>query len=193
MDLILWRHAEAEQANGSLPDTKRRLSAQGEKQARLMACWLLERLPKRLRILVSPSERAQMTAHALGLAFETLPRIGIGADAADVMAAISWPNYGGATLVIGHQPTLGRVAALLVSGVEADWKIKKSGIWWLSRHTEKYETSAIVRAVVDPAVVKSRDMSNVSVSHDFDFGALSPASISDRHPSQAPKAAAIAL
>jgi len=37
MDLILWRHAEAEDGDGRTPDAKRRLTARGEKQARKMA------------------------------------------------------------------------------------------------------------------------------------------------------------
>ncbi len=36
MELILWRHAEAEPGE---PDLGRRLSAKGEKQARRMAEW----------------------------------------------------------------------------------------------------------------------------------------------------------
>ena len=57
MDLILWRHAEAEDGTDKLPDEKRRLTARGEKQARLMAQWLNRHLPKKTRILVSPAER----------------------------------------------------------------------------------------------------------------------------------------
>ena len=37
MDLILWRHAEAEEGSGTVPDKKRRLTARGEKQAQQVA------------------------------------------------------------------------------------------------------------------------------------------------------------
>ena len=40
MELILWRHAEAE--DGS-PDAARKLTAKGEKQAQKLARWLKER------------------------------------------------------------------------------------------------------------------------------------------------------
>lgn len=156
MDLILWRHAEAEEASGKLPDTKRRLTDRGEKQARLMARWLHEQMPKKLRILVSPAQRAQMTAHALGLPFEVERKIGVGADAADLLAAADWPNHGGAVLVVGHQPTLGRVAALLISGAEADWTVKKGGVWWFSNRTRGDETQTVLRAVIDPSFMKGR-------------------------------------
>lgn len=148
MDLILWRHAEAEDATAKLPDARRRLTDRGEKQARLVARWLQEHLPKKLRILVSPAERTQMTAHALGLPFEVEPKIGIGADAADLLGAAGWPDTSGATLIVGHQPTLGRVAALLLSGSEADWTVKKGGLWWFSNRTRNGETQTVLRAVI---------------------------------------------
>ena len=58
MDLILWRHADAEPGE---PDLGRRLTAKGIKQAERMAGWLDRRLPDGCRILVSPADRAQQT------------------------------------------------------------------------------------------------------------------------------------
>ncbi|MDO8932038.1 MAG: histidine phosphatase family protein [Rhodocyclaceae bacterium] len=150
MDLILWRHAEAEEATAKLPDARRRLTERGEKQARLMARWLHAHLPKKLRILVSPAERTQMTAHALGLPFEIERKLGIGADAADLLAAADWPDHGGAVLLVGHQPSLGRLAALLLSGEEADWTVKKGGLWWFSNRTREGETQTVLRTVISP-------------------------------------------
>lgn len=153
MDLILWRHAEAEEPTTKLPDAKRRLTARGEKQARQMARWLHEHMPKKLRILVSPAERTQMTAHTLGLPFEVERRIGIGADAADLLAAAGWPDQGGAVLLVGHQPVLGRVAALLLAGEEADWTVKKGGLWWFSNRTREGETQTVLRTAISPDLV----------------------------------------
>jgi phosphohistidine phosphatase len=153
MDLILWRHAEAEEGTAKLPDAKRRLTERGEKQARQMARWLLEHKPKNLRILVSPTQRTQMTAHALGLPFELEPKVGPGADAADLLAAAGWADHGGAVLVVGHQPTLGRVAALLLGGEEADWTIKKGAVWWFSNRTREGETQTVLRGVVGPELL----------------------------------------
>lgn len=133
MDLILWRHAEAEEGDTHTPDAKRRLTARGEKQARKMAAWLKDRLPGKVRILVSPTERTKQTAHALGMTFEIEPKVGVGADPADLIAAADWPDGDdSAVIIVGHQPTLGRLAALLLSGAEADWPIKKAAVWWLS-------------------------------------------------------------
>ncbi len=158
MELILWRHAEAADGGGDKPDAKRRLTARGEKQARKMAAWLRQRLRDKVTVLVSPTERTQQTAHALGLPFEIESKIGTGADVADLLAAAGWMDGGknpkvsrGGTLVlVGHQPTLGRLAALLLSGEEADWTIKKGAVWWFSNRTRDGETQTVLRAAVNP-------------------------------------------
>ena len=62
MELILWRHAEAEDG---IPDSARELTDKGRKQADLVAAWLKPRLPKNTRIIVSPTQRTQQTASAL--------------------------------------------------------------------------------------------------------------------------------
>ena len=56
-------------------------------------------------------------------------------DAAGLIAAAAWPDRPGAILIVGHQPTLGRVAATLLSGAQADWHMAKGAVWWL-RHVE---------------------------------------------------------
>ncbi|MEW6165280.1 MAG: histidine phosphatase family protein [Pseudomonadota bacterium] len=154
MDLILWRHAEAEDGGPGLPDTKRRLTARGEKQAHDMAKWLRAHLPKKTRILVSPAARTQQTAHALALPFEVEPRIAVGADAADLIAAADWPTQAGGVLLVGHQPTLGRLAALLLSGAEADWSVKKGGVWWFSKRSREGRDQTVLRAVMNPDLLR---------------------------------------
>ena len=113
MDLILWRHAEAEPGE---PDLGRRLTAKGIKQAERMATWLEGHLPDTCRILVSPADRAQQTALALKRKFRTVPEIAPGATVASVLAAAGWPDAREPVLIVGHQPTLGEVAAFLLSG-----------------------------------------------------------------------------
>ena len=143
MDLILWRHAEA---LDTTPDASRKLSSRGEKQARQMAAWLKPRLPRHTRILVSPATRCQQTVQALGLEFETSRLLNTDASVADLIAATEWPTAGGAVLVVGHQPTLGRLAALLLSGQEAEWTVKKGAIWWFTNRVRDGETQTILRA-----------------------------------------------
>ena len=157
MDLILWRHAEATEADALIPDVKRRLTPHGEKQARAVARWLQERQPKHLRILVSPAVRAQQTAHALAQRFDIEAKIGPGADVADLLSAANWPEgpkqRGGTVLLVGHQPALGRLAALLLSGQEADWTVKKAAMWWFSNRSREGESQTVLRAVVGPEMV----------------------------------------
>ena len=74
MDLILWRHAEAEPGE---PDLGRRLTAKGIQQAERMAKWLDRHLPATTRILTSPADRAEQTARALKRKY----RVGPGACA----------------------------------------------------------------------------------------------------------------
>lgn len=153
MELILWRHAEAEEGSPTITDAKRRLTPRGEKQARHMAQWLRSHLPsaaKRTRVLVSPATRTQQTAHALQLPFEIERRIGMDGTASDILAACGWPNEERRVIVIGHQPTLGQVAALVMTGVEAPWAVKKAGVWWFSHRGDDKETPVSLSAVVNP-------------------------------------------
>lgn len=150
MDIILWRHAEAEDG---MPDMNRALTAKGLKQAQAMADWLRPRLPEKLRVIASPAKRAQQTVKALGMSFETIKEIAPGADATAILQAADWPDASGAVLVVGHQPTLGRVAAMLLAGSEADWSIKKSGVWWISSRVRQEEAQTVLRAVMNPDMV----------------------------------------
>jgi phosphohistidine phosphatase len=142
-DLLLWRHAEAEDG---MPDTGRALTKKGLRQAKQMAQWLKPRLPGDCLILVSPARRAQQTAAALDLPYTTEQGIGVQANIADIIAAANRPRHQGAVLVVGHQPTLGRLAARLLAGDEADWTIKKGALWWFSRRAG----DLTLRAVVSP-------------------------------------------
>ena len=147
MDLLLWRHAEAEDG---FPDLKRKLTARGEKQAAQMAEWLKKHAPKNLRILVSPATRCQQTAKALGLPFETDKRLGTDSNAVNLLAAAGWPDGGkaSAVLIVGHQPTLGQTAALLLSGEEDNWTVKKGAVWWFSNRTRNGETQTVLRTAL---------------------------------------------
>jgi phosphohistidine phosphatase len=147
MDLILWRHAEA--VDGS-PDMARQLTAKGLKQAKESAAWLRRHLPKQVRILVSPAERTLQTARAFSEEFEVVRSIAPGASATAVLAAAGWPDGESTVLVVGHQPTLGMVAATLIAGEPMPWSIRKGGIWWLSHRVRGEEPQAVVRAVVAP-------------------------------------------
>ena len=147
MDLILWRHADAE---SGVPDEDRKLTAKGEKQAERMAAWLKENLPKDVMVLASPARRARDTAEALTKKFDTIREVGTSANAQAVLKAAGWPRGDRTVVVVGHQPTLGQAAALALTGKTADWSIKKGAIWWL---VARSPNEVVVRAVIAPDIL----------------------------------------
>ena len=150
MDLILWRHAEAKEADGPVADGDRELSPRGLRHAQQVAEWLRgQRLPK-VTVLSSPAKRALQTAEVLGLPVKVKKQLGIGATIADLLGAADWPDHPGAIILVSHQPALGRLASLLLAGTEADWTIKKAGIWWFSNRVRHDETQTVLRAVHNP-------------------------------------------
>jgi phosphohistidine phosphatase len=161
MDLILWRHAEAEEeAVGDDDDPARRLTAKGERNARRVAEWLNRFLPESTRVLVSPATRCQQTADALGRKFKTVAGLGTDGSAEGLLAAARWPDSREPVLVVGHQPTLGLVAAYLMTGMRthtdpatdagtvlAPWSVRKGSVWWL-RHRPRDDRGEVVLVAV---------------------------------------------
>lgn len=133
MDLILWRHAEATDAEDAAEDLERALTARGERQAARMAHWLNQHLPATTRILASPARRCQQTAALLERKFKTVQALAPGAGVPSLLSAARWPDAKEPVLVVGHQPTLGLTAAYLVAGAMQPWSIKKGAVWWLRR------------------------------------------------------------
>ena len=151
MDLVLWRHAEAEPGE---PDLGRRLTSKGLKQAERIAAWLEPRLPDTTRILVSPAARTQQTALALGRKFRTVDEIAPGASAASLLAAAGWPDAREPVLVVGHQPTLGEVAALLLAGdASASWSVRKGAVWWLYNRARDGGSAVVLKVAIGPDLV----------------------------------------
>jgi phosphohistidine phosphatase len=131
MDLILWRHAEARDAQPGQDDAERALTGKGERQAQRMAQWLHHHLPDTTRVLVSPTLRTRQTADALTRKFKVLDALAPGATVDDLLQAARWPDARGPVLIVGHQPTLGLTAAVLLTGAARPWTVRKGAIWWL--------------------------------------------------------------
>lgn len=153
MDILLWRHAEAVDADGSLPDLERPLTKRGHKQAKAVARWLRERLPADCRVLVSPALRTRETAQALDLAHEIEPAIAPGASAREILSAAGWPDGDGAVLLVGHQPTLGEAAGQLLTGKPTGLSLRKGALWWFVVRGRCGRSETVLRAVIDPEVV----------------------------------------
>jgi phosphohistidine phosphatase len=158
MDLILWRHADAGEPVPDLAeDLQRKLTSKGEKQAARMADWLNRFLPESTRVLVSPALRCQQTAQALGRKFQTREALGPGGSVGTLLTLARWPDRREPVLIVGHQPTLGMTAALLMAGDRASaeaqdetavhatpaWSVRKGAVWWL-RHRERGGVADVV-------------------------------------------------
>ena len=154
MELILWRHAEA--AAGE-PDGARPLTERGRRQAERMARFLALRLPPDLRVIVSPARRAQETARALGRSFETLERIAPGCDVAALLDAAGWPGSERPVLIVGHQPTLGEVAAKLVEGRGSGWDLGAGAACWLRGRRRHDARAASLLLSIEPEILERGD------------------------------------
>jgi phosphohistidine phosphatase len=160
MDLILWRHAEAQDhpegeagAQGDPLDMERRLTPRGEKQASRMAAWLDRQLPEGAKVYASPAERSRQTASTLGRKVRVRDELAPGADPAAVLALAGWPDGKVPVLVVGHQPTLGQVIAQLVGLPEADCPMRKGAVWWLRQRERGGRMQTVLVTVQTPELL----------------------------------------
>ncbi len=152
MDLLLWRHGDTADEGD---DMARGLSERGHRQALAVAGWLALHAPAGMRVLVSPARRTRDTAEALSRSYEVDDALAPGACVSEIIGASGWPQGSGAVLVVSHQPVIGRLAALLLAGEEADWTVKKGALWWFSNRVRRGETQTVLRAAVSPELLRA--------------------------------------
>ena len=125
MNLLIIRHAKAEEGSGSLfgrkRDAERRLTDAGRKSMRKAAKGLREIAPKIDVLATSPLVRARETAEIVAgmlgnLAVTELAPL---APEGDKKALITWlseqpPDASAA--IVGHEPDLSSLASLLIDG-----------------------------------------------------------------------------
>lgn len=160
MDLILWRHAEATEhpdarlaRPGDAQDLARRLTPRGEKHAARMAAWLDRQLASGTRILASPAQRTEQTVQALGRKYRLRDELAPGADALALLALVQWPDAKAPVLVVGHQPTLGRVIARLLGLTQEECAVKKGAIWWLHQRQRGGARQTVLLTVQTPELL----------------------------------------
>jgi phosphohistidine phosphatase len=154
MHLILWRHAEAEDFAAS--DLARQLTTRGRKQAQSVAKWLRARLPEDALILASPAARTIQTAEALTDQYRVVRELAPNASVDAVLAAAGWPQGAAPTvLIVGHQPTLGEVAARLLSSGQdpRSWALKKGAVVWLASRERNGDEQAVLHAAITPDLI----------------------------------------
>jgi phosphohistidine phosphatase len=150
MDLILWRHAEAEDAPDGGDDLTRALTSRGEKQAARMAAWLDRQLPEGLRVLASPARRTEQTANALGRKFKMRAELLPGGSVEDLLELAQWPRAKGAVLIVGHQPVLGQTIAQLLELQAAECAVRKGAVWWLRQRQRLDQSQTVLLTVQSP-------------------------------------------
>lgn len=153
MELILWRHADAEDA-GAQGDAARRLTKKGRKQAERMAGWLGSRMGDEWRIVVSPARRALETVKPLDRPFEVRESVGTGASVESLLDEAGWPDGARPVMVVGHQPTLGEVAAALLGSGEGEAPIRKGAVWWFVSRERDGARETVLKAVMTPDLLE---------------------------------------
>ncbi len=151
MDLILWRHAEAEPhvAEGEHElDLRRALTPKGKRHAARVGAWLHRQLPDDVRVLSSPAKRCVQTVEALGRNYKLVEALSTDSSAEAIMEAAGWPAHRQPVLVVGHQPLLGEVASLVLAGQKMDWRIRKAGVFWITHKAS--DGAPYVKLVVGP-------------------------------------------
>lgn len=150
MDLILWRHAEAHEAEPGESDMARALTSRGEKHAARMAAWLERQLPEGARILSSPAVRAEQTVRALGRKYKIRDALSPGASVEDLIEAAGWPNAKYPVVLVGHQPTLGLLASRLLVMGDGACPIRKGAVWWLRGRHREDDDRTVIMSVTSP-------------------------------------------
>ncbi|AQR65201.1 histidine phosphatase family protein [Aquaspirillum sp. LM1] len=154
MDLILWRHAEAEEGSN---DLARELTRKGQQQAGLMAAWLRLRLPRDFQLLASQARRSQQTAAFLSKNYQVLPEVNPDATLESVLSTVSWPDSRHPIVLVGHQPYIGQIASQLIGGEAQMWNVKKGGVWWISHRVRHGIAQNSLKLVLNPGMLTASE------------------------------------
>lgn len=134
-NLILWRHAEAEEQSLTCKDADRALTRRGQKDARKMAKWLVQHLPEHAEILCSPARRCLETASALekhgGMTINVVEYLSIHHSAERIAKEIVNDDINRTIVVVWHQPNLGLLISKLLGMNQDACVVKKGAVWWL--------------------------------------------------------------
>jgi len=153
MDLIFWRHAEAEDWTEGCDDMQRALTARGEKQARRMAGWLDRQLPEGTRIISSPARRCEQTVMALERRYKLRDELIPETTPQALLAAAGWPNGKSVVLVVGHQPALGQAISQLLGWQHESCPVRKGSVWWIRTRERDGDVQTVVVTVQTPELL----------------------------------------
>lgn len=161
-ELILLRHAEAMQIALGGSDRARPLSLRGEQEAREAGAWLREQGAHPDVVLCSPARRAQMTveraldalfAHAVPSPVpKFVPEVYDATPGTLVALLEQHVAMAQQVLLVGHNPGMEQLLALLTSGRSPDARgIPPAGLAWIELRDAGLEPgSARLRAFWSP-------------------------------------------
>ena len=136
MDLILWRHAKAEDLSSltdgrgeSMRDLDRSLTDKGWREAKKVSRWMEKRLDPSSIIFSSPSLRTIQTAQCLGRKIQVLDLLYQG-SAKQILSFLHWPELQSTTVIVGHQPSIGRLASLILTGEDFPLVLEPGAFFW---------------------------------------------------------------
>jgi phosphohistidine phosphatase len=150
MDLILWRHADADDWTEDCDDLARALTPRGLKQAARVATWLDRQLPEGTRVLCSPARRCEQTAAALGRKYKVRQELEPEGTVEALLEVAQWPHSKQAVLVVGHQPVLGAAIAHLLPFSTGTCPVRKGAVWWLRTRERDGHAQTVLVAVQSP-------------------------------------------
>ncbi len=153
MDLLLWRHAEAEDWTDGCDDLARSLTSRGEKQAKRMATWIDRQLPEGARIICSPARRCEQTVLALGRKYKVRNELAPDTTVESLLTAAGWPSGKSVVLVVGHQPTLGQAVSRLLGLRQDSCPVRKGALWWIRTRERDGDVQTVVIAVQTPEIL----------------------------------------
>ena len=120
-ELILLRHAEAVPIETSGDDQQRPLSTRGEQEAQAAGRWLAAHGVRPERVLCSPTRRTDETARLAMAAINSAPAPQMAneiynASPGELLALLDQHSDAGTVVLVGHNPGIERLVALLVEG-----------------------------------------------------------------------------
>ena len=153
MDLILWRHAEAHEAENGEDDMERALTHRGERQAQRMARWLDRQLPEGARIFCSPARRAEQTVIPLGRKYKIRDELSPQGSHEHLLELVQWPNGKNPVVVVAHQPFLCHTVAALLKLDADNFPIRKGSVWWLRSRLKDEPIQTVLITVQTPEML----------------------------------------
>lgn len=143
--LYLMRHGKSDWSDPGLADIDRPLKKRGRKAAEKMGVWMKENKQVPDLVVSSPAERAKRTAEIFILNCDSAVRLKeapwlYDAEAEELLPRLkALPQEADSILVVGHNPVLEELAALLISGGTSGLRLATGAIARIDLQAERWD------------------------------------------------------